>query len=101
MLVSRSEMATSLVRGNHLRLRRWHGRGLPIVDDLHGGADRNLVEDEERAFQRHPDAAVGGRVTGELAFVLPPGITVFSCQGYSTPVAVRARSWGRVKTLYR
>lgn len=39
--------------------------------------------------------------TGELAFVLPPGITVFSCQGYSTPVAVRARSWGRVKTLYR
>lgn len=41
--------------------------------------------------------------SGLISFVnLPPGYSVQSCQGYAgVPVAVRPRSWGAVKQLYR
>lgn len=41
--------------------------------------------------------------SGALTFAgLPSGYSVQSCQGYAVaPVAVRARSWGQVKQLYR
>ena len=47
--------------------------------------------------------SAGGSVNGTIAFAgLPPGYTVTSCHGYSSPPTPTApTSWGRVKAGYR
>jgi len=46
--------------------------------------------------------SIGGTINGTILFALPPGYTMSSCQGYSSPpTPAQATSWGSLKASYR
>ncbi len=54
------------------------------------------------AFSLGVSGSIGGDVNGTILFALPPGYSMTSCHGYSSPPTPAANtSWGSLKAGYR
>jgi hypothetical protein len=69
----------------------WEGRGRlgrrTLIDNLDGGAQIDVVEEDFRHFTGHPDTSMRGWITGQIAFV----------HAHASGDAHKKRHWGALE----